>query len=400
MEYMTGKERMLCALTGGTPDRIPVAPDISNMIPCRLTGKSFWEIYVNQSPPLWRAYLDAVDHFGIDAWFIYGGLEFRDPQPVGVQSEILSRTPDRWTVRNTFQTPAGPLTELEICPVGDAPTFVEKRVKRFKEEFPKLRYLYQTPVSYDATLYREQARALGERGLMASCLITPGLQFYVDIFNGNLEAATYALYDEPELMEELRELDHRRIVKMAEMNVEAGVESILIGGSGSITMQGPELWRYFSLPTIRDVTALCRQAGIPVGLHSCGRQRYLVETVAAETGLDYVHPLEVPPMGDCILADVKEKTRGHLALMGNLHTTETMLFGSPDRVRLRSLECFRDAGEGGGFVLSTGDQCGRDTPEENLFAMVETAREYGSYPLDLEAISGEIARLDAKGQEA
>ena len=38
-----------------------------------------------------------------------------------------------------------------------------------------------------------------------------------------------------------------------------------------------------------------------------------------------------------------------------------------------------DAAEGGRFILSTGDQCGRDTPDENLFAMIETARTYGKY---------------------
>ena len=38
-----------------------------------------------------------------------------------------------------------------------------------------------------------------------------------------------------------------------------------------------------------------------------------------------------------------------------------------------------DAAQGGGFILSTGDQCGRDTPDENLFAMEETARTYGRY---------------------
>ncbi|MCG3179644.1 MAG: hypothetical protein BIFFINMI_01985 [Phycisphaerae bacterium] len=31
------------------------------------------------------------------------------------------------------------------------------------------------------------------------------------------------------------------------------------------------------------------------------------------------------------------------------------------------------------FILSTGDQCGRDTPDGNLRALVETARTYGRY---------------------
>jgi uroporphyrinogen decarboxylase len=44
-----------------------------------------------------------------------------------------------------------------------------------------------------------------------------------------------------------------------------------------------------------------------------------------------------------------------------------------------SKQAIDDAAEGGKFILSTGDQCGRDTPDENIFAMIETAREYGSY---------------------
>ena len=39
----------------------------------------------------------------------------------------------------------------------------------------------------------------------------------------------------------------------------------------------------------------------------------------------------------------------------------------------------RDAGRGGGFILSTGDQCGRDTPYENIVAVVEAAKKYGRY---------------------
>jgi uroporphyrinogen decarboxylase len=37
------------------------------------------------------------------------------------------------------------------------------------------------------------------------------------------------------------------------------------------------------------------------------------------------------------------------------------------------------AGAGGGFILSTGDQCGRDTPDENIFKLIEVARTYGRY---------------------
>jgi uroporphyrinogen decarboxylase len=105
----------------------------------------------------------------------------------------------------------------------------------------------------------------------------------------------------------------------------------------------------------------------------------LAEIAANETDLDCIDPLETPPMGDCRLAEVKRRFGDRLCLKGNLHTTETMLARDPATVAEASRRAIEDAGEGGGFILSTGDQCGRDTPDENIFAMVETARAYGRY---------------------
>lgn len=63
----------MTVLKGQTPDCVPVCPDISNMVPARLTGKPFWEIYVYQNPPLWKAYIEAAKYFDID-----GGFELCD----------------------------------------------------------------------------------------------------------------------------------------------------------------------------------------------------------------------------------------------------------------------------------------------------------------------------------
>ena len=56
-----------------------------------------------------------------------------------------------------------------------------------------------------------------------------------------------------------------------------------------------------------------------------------------------------------------------------------MLRGSVDDVIAASKKAIDDAAEGGGFILSTGDQCGRDTPDENIFKLVEVAQTYGKY---------------------
>jgi uroporphyrinogen decarboxylase len=55
-----------------------------------------------------------------------------------------------------------------------------------------------------------------------------------------------------------------------------------------------------------------------------------------------------------------------------------------------SLKSIRAAGRNGGFVLSTGDQCGRDTPDKNIFVMVEIVEEFGQYPVYCDRITDEI----------
>jgi len=134
-----------------------------------------------------------------------------------------------------------------------------------------------------------------------------------------------------------------------------------------------------ALPALKRVTELASDIGIPTHVHSCGPETELVKIAAEETKLTVIDPLEIPPMGDCNLKELKKLYGNRIILKGNLHTTKIMLNGSKADVEEASKRAIDDASAGGGFILSTGDQCGRDTPDENIFAMVETARTYGKY---------------------
>ena len=68
-----------------------------------------------------------------------------------------------------------------------------------------------------------------------------------------------------------------------------------------------------------------------------------------------------------------------IALMGNLHTTEVLLHGTPQEVVGPAREAILAAKDGGGFILITGDQCPRETPEESLFALHRAVEEVGVY---------------------
>lgn len=376
---MTSRERMLTAMKHGQADCVPVCPDISNMIPCKLQNRPFWEIYVNQNPPLWKAYMEAVTYFGIDAWYDEGSLQFISKERATPERVYLMRQGDRYVERKLFRTPAGNMTETTVYPMDNSPTKVEKVVKNFREDFEKYMYFYPEIEDYDDAIFKIQKEELGEGGVIGIYAGDPGIATMISFFHGSLEAAVYAYYDYPDEFGQVVERQHKWCVRKAEMAIDAGVDFVEVGGSGDLTLQTPEMWRQIVLPTIQEITKLCKQAGVISGLHTCGKERAIVEVCANETDLDYINPLEGPPMGDCDLKELKQKFGGTLCLMGNLHTTDVMLLGTPEDVEKASRKAIDDAGEGGGFILSTGDQCGRDTPEENLFKMIEVARTYGKY---------------------
>lgn len=390
---MTSRERMMCALRGGMPDRVPCSPDISNMVPCRLTGHKFYDIYLDNNPPLWKAYLDAVRYYKLDGWFAYAQIDFKTAKSPAYTDVTVYEKEGRKVQRSVTHTPKGDIVQEYTCFEADSPTFTEKYIKDFEADFPKLKYLFPDIIGYDDSYYQMQKRELGEDGMMAFGLFPPGFQVFLNYFHGSLEAMTYAYYDYPELFDELCEIYEKNVMQQMEFVAEIKPDSVLTGGSGSITLQSNELWRKFCLPSLKKITKICKDNGIISGIHSCGKEEYLIKVCSEETDLDYVNPLEVPPMGDCTLADAKRKYGKKLALMGNLHTTNVMLNGSVKDVRRESLQALLDAAEGGGFVLSTGDQCGRDTPDENIREMVRVAEEFGAYPLNKDKIETELARL-------
>jgi uroporphyrinogen decarboxylase len=163
------------------------------------------------------------------------------------------------------------------------------------------------------------------------------------------------------------------------MELECKPDFICTGNSGTLIHQTPQMFRDLALPIVKEITALCKEYGIPSHVHSCGPQKELVKIMAEETDLTIIDPLEIPPMGDCDLGEIKRLYGDRLVLKGNIHTTEVMLRGTTADVAEAAKRCIDQAAEGGRFILSTGDQCGRDTPDENIFTLIEVAKTYGRY---------------------
>ena len=396
METLSPRQRFMTAMTNGIPDRVPTTPDISNMIPARRTGKPFWELYYFNEPPVWQAYIDTVKYFGIDGWFIYGDMQYQWPGDRHEAIEDLKKTADRWIVRYRCRVDEVNYQREDTFFVADPPTWTYKPVQDISKDWKIIEKILATPVGYNPSLLRQQRAALGDLGAFGVHIGYPGFQnWFAFIGQNGIEEQTYVYHDHHDLIEEMRVMQDKQSTAQMEMVLQEKPDFIILGGSGTITLQSPGIARELSLPTIKKLTSMAKQAGVPTLLHSCGKERLLVKWLAEETDLNCVNPLEVAPQGDCNLAEIKLTYGKKLALMGNLHTTDVMRFGSAKDVKRASLQAILDAGQDGGFILSTGDQCGRDTPDENVFMMVETTRTFGKYPLEMDHIMDEIKKLDA-----
>ena len=384
---MTPRERFLAAMrAGGVPDRVPCAPDFSNYIPCRRTGLPFWEVYFDGVVPLWKAYLDTVDYFGTEAWMAScTGVPFTYA-PDRVETTVTQeydRERDAMVQRSVVRTPDGDLTSRSLCYRADPPSPVEKPIKDIAADFKKFKWLLREPSGVDTACVEEMRAACVSRGQAFGMFLGyPGFHSWMNVVEGGVQPLVYAECDTPEILEEWFDIDMAVGTRCMELALATKPDYLLLGGSGTLTLASPALARKYAIPALKKWSAMAREAGVPTMLHSCGRSRELVDMLCDDTQVDCVNPLEIAPMGDVDLAEVKRARGSQISLMGNLHTTDVMLRGTPETVRAAARDAILAAAPGGGFILSTGDQCGRETPDENIFALVEAAKEFGRYNPD------------------
>jgi hypothetical protein len=154
-------------------------------------------------------------------------------------------------------------------------------------------------------------------------------------------------------------------------------ESFCLGCAYSCnSLIGPNLWRQWDKPVIRAVAEELHRHGRLLHIHFHGR---CLETVGdfAEIGIDCVCPFERPPGGDIKslegLKQVRNLLDGKVAMNGNVHTVKTLIRGTPEAVRDEVRQIKQAFAGEPRLIIGTGDQVGRETPEENLWAMIESA---------------------------
>jgi uroporphyrinogen decarboxylase len=385
---LTGRQRLLAAFGLNEADHVPVSPDISAMVPVRLSGRPFDQLFIDGQPhhgyasaSVAQAYVDAVKYFGMDGWYIYGSLPELAPGDRPRWQAIYA--PDRQhggqVCERVAQTPYGELSRRTIFPPDQPPWETIKAIKDLRRDWPRLRALLGEDENWRWGDHFMDRDRIGELGVYSMSIGIPQDWWFFQR-QGGYSAMFYDFADEAAYMQEVIGFYTRYALARLRAALAARPDEIMLGGSASsLSASSPANFRRYDLPFIQQAAELCRAAGVYSHLHVCGRSGGIIDMIANETAVDVIEPLEEPPGGDVDIAAVKKRYGHRLCLKGNINTFEFLLRATPAPVEEKARRLIDDCAAGGGFVLSTGDQCARDTPDANLFKLVEVAKTYGRY---------------------
>jgi uroporphyrinogen decarboxylase len=154
--------------------------------------------------------------------------------------------------------------------------------------------------------------------------------------------------------------------------INAGVDAVLLGDAMSSTsLISPKQFEKFSFHYIENVVH--QAAGrVPFILHICGNSTPIVDGMVA-TGAKY---LELDSTVD--LTPIRKRHGNSVGIIGNV-SPMLLLSGTPEAVKEECRKAIQAGGLDGSFILGSGCELPKNTPYNNLEAMIKAAEEYGNY---------------------
>jgi uroporphyrinogen-III decarboxylase len=378
----TSRRRLLTALSGGTPDRVPINT-------YELAGRNSLDWYNTQ--PSYRSLMDyirahtdcmtnwnprpATDRYTCEERFLCSDY------PVEIETATETAGQFQRTTR-ICHTPKGDLCSITQATTDVYTTWqVEHWCKSIADVDKALSVPYE-PARYDASDLGRVHAQLGEQGIVIASVGDPAylaadLMSFQDYLMWAFEdtdhfARTVAIIAE-RVMENLRRqldccvLDLYRIV---------GPEYF------TPPYLSPAMFRRFVVPHITEMTRLIHARGGKVRLHCHGKMAQVLDMIL-ETGCDGIDPCEPPPDGDIALDEVKRRCHARgVSVWGNIEL-KLLEQGTPGQVRAEVQTIMGQAKDGGGFVLMpTAGPINiplAASTEANYKAFIDAGLEFGHY---------------------
>jgi len=152
-------------------------------------------------------------------------------------------------------------------------------------------------IAHDETAAcRAIEQALGEDGILTHFWGPTTIPMLLETAMG-AEQFYYLLADEPARMEELFAVMHARFVEAFQQLAAGPCASVTLCENTSTYYIGPEIYRRYNMPHVRDFVDIMHAAGKVALIHMCGHLFDILPDIKA-TGLDGIHALTPPPLGN------------------------------------------------------------------------------------------------------
>jgi uroporphyrinogen decarboxylase len=333
-------QRVMTALEGGKPDRVPVIPLVREW-PAVQLGYSMREILHSTEKHVCSQFY-CMKTFGYDivrdlnatnaeTEAMGGKLKFYDNRPPTVEEYVIADY------------------ELDLPKLKIFNPYQDCRLPLILEGVRRLKELVAGKVPVDSYIQGPFRLAETLRGVN---------EFYQD------------LVKRPEQVHQLLEITTLCQIIYGIAAVNAGADIITISdpmSSGDAISR--KQWENFGFVYTKRVVTELKKTGVKIVLHICGDTMDRVDTFP-QLGVDGLS------LGSEVdLALVREKVGPQICLFGNV-TPLHLLQSSPAEIEAESKECIEKAGREGAFILSSGCGVPDGTPPENIKAMADAAKSY------------------------
>ena len=182
------------------------------------------------------------------------------------------------------------------------------------------------------------------------------------------------LYDEPELVKDTIDFFTEFQIKWGQAQRNAGADALWVGDcNASGHLISVEQYREFALEPTKQMIQAFDAAGLWSFYHA---SEHSIEHMKAqiETGISAI---SVGPGAD--LPRVMDEISHKCCVLGNLDPINGLLQGTAQYVTDEAKRIMEIGKSGGGYIFNSGEMIPRNTPEENMIAMISTAKSLAQY---------------------
>jgi len=188
---------------------------------------------------------------------------------------------------------------------------------------------------------------------------------------------------EPEFCEELFDRILENQLRVYKNAISMGAEIVADTDDFAYNIgpfMSPAMFDEFIVPRLTRFTEEIHKVGGKVIKHTDGDVRRLLDLIVG-CGVDAFH--SVDPSAGMDIGEVKQKYGDRIAILGNIDCSALLSFASPEEVWNNVRDTIKIAAPGGGYMLASSNTLTSATKLDNLRAMMEAARKFGAYPINI-----------------